>query len=346
MTIQPAVLILSNPSVCLRRLALVELLGRGLDDPEVQELTPLCTEDPLVSGLASSQGPDGSWKAGDLPGAPPRSRLLSTTQALLSLGYFGFSSEFPPVRKAAEYLFSLQSENGSWPLPEAGTEEEGHQGYTLIPLQTALPLRALSMAGYAQDPRSEKAFNWLLEQRLPDGAWPTGWAAGVHGFVAGYRRLAHSRWGCRSNTTGALACLALHPILCHGPEAQRALDLILGRETREQYGLGFETARMTGAEESRGFFTYYARYDLAQILDLCWRVDASLEDERIQELVAFITRLQGPFGLWDYPRRPQASHWITFDVLRSLTNLGYNPSWTGLEPRTPFRPYPSKQKRF
>ena len=37
----------------------------------------------------------------------------------------------------------------------------------------------------------------LLERRLDDGAWPTGLASGVFGRVAGYRRIAHSRWGCR-----------------------------------------------------------------------------------------------------------------------------------------------------
>jgi hypothetical protein len=44
----------------------------------------------------------------------------------------------------------------------------------MVPLQTALPLRALAMCGYATDPRAERAYAWLLAQRLEDGAWPTG----------------------------------------------------------------------------------------------------------------------------------------------------------------------------
>jgi len=221
----------------------------------------------------------------------------------------------------------------------------------MVPLQTALPLRALATCGYAEDPRAERAYAWLLAQRLPDGAWPTGIAggageAGVYGGVAGYRRLAHSRWGCRSNTTGALICLALHPTRRHGPEARRALDLLLGRETREEAAVGYEVARVLGAEPSRGFLTYYARFDLGLMLCLCARVGAATDDARVADLVAFVRGLQGPHGLWEYARRPQVSRWVTFDLLRSLSRIDAAGEWVGLEPRTPFQPYPSRDRRY
>ena len=34
--------------------------------------------------------------------------------------------------------------------------------YHMIPLQTALPLLGLAWAGYAEDPRAERAYDWLL----------------------------------------------------------------------------------------------------------------------------------------------------------------------------------------
>jgi hypothetical protein len=37
------------------------------------------------------------------------------------------------------------------------------------------------MSGFAEDPRAEQAYAWLLAQRLPDGAWPTGIASGTYG---------------------------------------------------------------------------------------------------------------------------------------------------------------------
>jgi hypothetical protein len=343
-------LLLADPSSCLRWLALRELLGREEGDPEVRELLDLRNRDPLVADLISVQAPDGSWQAdGVLWQGDP---LRATALAMIRLGYLGLGPEHPAVQRGAAYLFSGQREDGAWPLPGGGGETEG---YSMVPLQTAIPLRALAACGYATDPRTERGYEWLLAQRLPDGAWPTGIAGrsvpgavyrpstderGVYGYVAGYRRLAHSRWGCRSNTTGSLICLALHPTRRRGVEARRALDLLLGRETRERQPLGFEVARTVSVEPARGFLTFYARFDMALILDLCWRVGATWEDARVAELAEHVWSLRGAYGLWEYTPRPQASRWVSFDLYRSLSRLDEASDWLSAEPRTPFRPYP------
>jgi len=286
-----APLLLADPSPCLRLLVLRELLGRPEDDAEVRELAGLQETDPLIADLFRLQAEEGSWRSVDLGRTARKGRVVATAHALMRLGYLGFGPEHPAVQRGAEYLFSQQREDGSWPLP---TVREGEaEGYQMIPLQTAIPLRGLAACGYATDPRSERAYEWLLARRLEDGAWPTGMASGNYGGVAGYRRLPHSRWGCRSNTTGALICLALHPERRTGPEAHRALDLLLARETRERHALGFEVARLIGAEPARGVFTYFARFDLALVLDLCWRVGASREEGRVAELVEFVRQQQG-----------------------------------------------------
>jgi hypothetical protein len=336
-----APLLLADPSPCLRWLALRNLFQLPEDHPEVGELDALREDDPLVASLLARQKADGSWKPD--PGAG--STLKVTALALARLGYLGFRSEHPAVQRAAEYLFSQQDTDGSWPVAGERPDHQEEGSYDTIPLQTALPLRGLAACGFAADPRSERAYGWLLAQRLPDGSWPTGRAGAVLGFVAGYRRLAHSRWGCRSNTTAALLCLALHPERRTGPEARRALDLLLGRETRERQPLGFEVARLVGAEPARGFFTYFARFDLALLLDLCARVEASPEDERVAGLIAFIRAERGPFGLWEYLPRPQISRWLTFDLLSSLSRLHPESDWIGSEPRTPFQAYPRGPRR-
>jgi hypothetical protein len=349
-------LLLADPSSCLRLQVLRELLGREEDDPEVRELLDLRNRDPLVGDLISAQAPDGSWQADGVfwQGDPLRATVL----AMIRLGYLGLGPEHPAVQGGAAYLFAGQREDGAWPLPGGEGETEG---YSMMPLQTAIPLRALAACGYATDPRAERGYEWLLAQRLPDGAWPTGIAGrpapdgvhrpdavyrpdaddrGVYGYVAGYRRLAHSRWGCRSNTTGSLICLALHPTRRKGAEARRALDLLLGRETRERQPLGFEVARTVGAEPVRGFLTFYARFDMALVLDLCWRVGATFEDARVADLAEHVRGLQGAYGLWEYAPRPQASRWVSFDLYRSLSRLDEAGDWLSAEPRTPFRPSP------
>jgi len=204
----------------------------------------------------------------------------------------------------------------------------------------------LAFCGWAEDPRAEKGYDWLIAQRLDDGAWPTGTMRGDFRRVAGYRRLPHSRWGCRTNTTAALLSLAHHPRRRKGQAARRALDLLLGRETRDSYHLGFEVARLIGLEPPTGYLTYFARFDPALLLDLCWRIAASLEDERVADLAAFVRGQQGPYGLWTYKRHPQASRWVSFDLLRSLARLDAHGDWVSMEPRTPFQAYTRERRRY
>lgn len=345
-------LLLTDPSPCLRWLVLRHLFGFPEDHPEVQELAGLRASDPLVTTLLTLQEPDGSWKPSGLAeGGIGGSQVLSTAFALTRLGYLGFDRQHPALENGAAYLFAQQRSDGSWPLPmdvdlDEGDSPASQDTTALVPLQTALPLRGLAAVGYAQDPCSERAYEWLLQQRLPDGAWPTGIAWGVYRGVAGYRRLAHSRWGCRSNTTAALLCLALHPQRRSSAEARRALDLLLGRETYEEAALGYEVARLVGAEAPRGFLTFFARHDLALILSLCSQVGAPVEDERLASLLDFIRSQQGPYGLWEYPARPQVARWVTYEILRSLSHLDQAGTWFSQEPRTPFQPYPKRQKRF
>lgn len=346
-----APLLLADPSPCLRALVLRDLLARPLDDPEYGELLSLRERDPLVADLVSRQQPDGSWGrdqvvGGDTAGRGPAGQLRATALALLRLSYLGLPADHSVVLRGVERLFAWQRDDGSWPLPADWDDHEERKGYTMIPLQTALPLRAASACGRATDPRAERAYAWLLAQRLPDGAWPTGINAGNFGGVAGYRRLAHSRWGCRTNTTAALICLALHPERRHGSSARMALDLLLGRETHERHTLGFEIARQVGAEPARGVFTFHARYDVALTLDLCGRVGATLDDERVAQALRFVRDAQGPYGLWEYLPHPEASRWVTFDLLRSLARLDAEGEWVSMEPRTPFRAYQRAQPRF
>lgn len=338
-------LLLADPSPCLRTLVLRDLLLRPADDPEVQELAALRELDTLAAPILAAQNDDGSWTRGDPQWQGDALRM--TFLALMRLGFLGFDGNHPTVARGAEYLFSVQNPDGSWKLQgQAMDDGETHEGYTMIPMQTSLPLRGLAMVGYAEDPRAERAYAWLMDKRLDDGAWPTGYAAGgVLGRVAGYRKLPHSRWGCRANTTGVLLCLAYHPQRHHSEAAQRALDLLLGRETREARLIGNEVTRLIGAAPTRGFTTFYARFDLAMILDLCWRIGATLEDSRVRDLVNFIQELQGEYGLWQAPE-PQASRWLTFDLLRSLSRLDEKGAWVSQEPRTPFQTYPKQPRRY
>jgi hypothetical protein len=334
--IDTVALLLADRSPALRRLALLEVDGAPADDPEVAALAAEVPASPEVAAAL----------------AAPAENLTQLSFTLCRLAHLGLGRGHPAVEERAERLFSAQRGDGSWPFerawggaPRVGGRVPAGEGYEWRPLQTALPLRGLAAAGFATDPRAEGAYEWLLDHRMEDGSWPYGKAAGQRpGAVVGYRRLPRSE-GCRNTTTGALACFAHHPERRLSVEARGALDLLLQRETREEATLGHEVARLLGAEPPRGFATFYARFDLAFILELASRMGAAPTDPRLADLISFLETLRGPHGLWEHPSHPHLSRWLTLDLLASLERL-HQGDWTGSDLRSGFRPYPGRRRRY
>ncbi len=291
-------ILLADRSPSLRRRVLVELLDVPEDDAEVRELDALRDDEARAIPIGGTTTRELGW-------------------SLSRLAHLGLGRGHPIVDRVARKLLRMQSDNGSWPLPRG---KRGEEGYTMSPLQTSLPMRGLAEAGYATHAACERAYTWLLDQRLEDGSWPTGTAAGTRAFVAGYRRLPRSK-GCRSNTTGALACLAHHPERRSSEEARRAADILLRRETREESTFGAEVSRLTGIEEPAGFVTFYARFDLAFLLDLAARAGVSREDRRMGELATELEGRRNDAGLYEHPVYPHLSRWLTLDVLTALRRL-------------------------
>lgn len=337
-------LLLADHSPYLRLLVLTDLMKKPVTDSEVQEVRELCEQDSLVKDIYTFQEKDGSWRADAAGGSDGSSKVQTTAFVLKKLGYLGFQPDHPAVKKAVSFLFSHQLKSGAWSQGEGGNDADAQAEATLI--YTALVLQGISLSGYGEIKQAARAYEWLSSFLLQDGAWPAGFVEGNYRGTAGYRRLAHSRFGCRSTTTGILAAFAYHPVLRRSTRAKRALDHILTTELKESGSIGYEVARITGAESTKGLLTHYARYDCAFILDLCRRTGIGPDDERVGDIIRFLADQRGPYGLWEYTPNPQATRWITFDILRSLSEIETHTDWLSVEPRTPFQKYPGKKKRF
>ncbi|MBN1410233.1 MAG: hypothetical protein JW969_05260 [Spirochaetales bacterium] len=346
----PDVFLLADKSACLRYLVLKTFFNKPDSDPEVKKLKSLRRNDSifyeLTVNIFEKKDPPGKSRTVKKTG----SSLYDTSIALARLGYLGFDKSEPEVQALAGRLFSRQEKDGTWKrdrdLTDKMENEEKTKGKKNSSLTISLPLRGLAACGYATDPRCEKAFDTLLGLQLEDGAWPVYTVNGVNGYIAGYRKMPQSRWGCRTNTTFALLCLSLHPERRKSSEVKKALDLLLGRETNDRYALGEETARMIGIEPARGFLTYFARFDLSVVLRLCARIGASLDDARVKKQVDFLNSLRSGHGFWQNDKYPHASHWLTYDLKKSLNRIEQNRDWMPLRPRTPFQAYPKVEKRF
>lgn len=322
-------LLYGDPSPSLRWRTAVELDGAPDEDAEVKTWRAEIDRSEDIRALVAALRAEG--------------RPLAAGYLLCQLAYLGCRG--PALAEAVDAIFALQQANGSWSVPPDGTE-----GPRFVTMQTVVPLRGIAAAGFATDPRAERAYEWLLGTRLPDGSWPAGPKADLGD--AGrptppekeYRRLTRGL-GCRSATTGAVACLALHPERRRSEAGRIGVDHLLARETRDESTLGWEVSRLVGLERAMGMVTFYATFDLAFLLDLASRCGVSPRDRRVRELVAYLDNLRGPYGLWQHPTHPQLSGWLSFDIESSLRRLG-NGDWIGNEEPASFTPYQRGPRRY
>jgi len=119
-----------------------------------------------VTKVIRKQQDDGFWK---YPGGDTsiRSRenynQLETYRIIGELvEKYGVNKKHPAIQKAAEFLFSFQTEEGDF---------RGIYGTQYTPNYTAMIMEILIKAGYDDDPRIEKGFKWLISIRQSDGGW-------------------------------------------------------------------------------------------------------------------------------------------------------------------------------
>jgi hypothetical protein len=121
---------------------------------------------PPALKIVNKQQANGSWRY------PGKNRqvyfynnydLLETYRNLrLLVEMYGLNRDHPALRKAADYVFACQTQEG---------DIRGIIGDQYMPYYHAAILELLIKAGYADDPRVERGIEWLLAVRGDDSAW-------------------------------------------------------------------------------------------------------------------------------------------------------------------------------
>ena len=123
---------------------------------------------PEVQKIVKKQANDGSW--------PPKIKanasfgvkysLIETWKQLrILIQQYEMNNTHFSIRKAAEFIFSCQTEEG---------DIRGILANQYAPYYTGAIMYLLIKAGYENDPRIDKGFKWLLEMRQDDGGWVIG----------------------------------------------------------------------------------------------------------------------------------------------------------------------------
>ena len=152
----------NEPNV--RYLALRDLLERPAEDAELQEARELAHRQGAIATVLNEMNPEGYWvKAG--PGYGPK--YHSTVWAMILLGQLGASVTCDPrIERACQYLCEhALTEHGQFSY-------NGAPGGTIDCLQGNL-CAALVSLGF-DDPRLDKAFEWMARTVTGEGIAPQG----------------------------------------------------------------------------------------------------------------------------------------------------------------------------
>jgi squalene-hopene/tetraprenyl-beta-curcumene cyclase len=155
----------------------------ALLDPPTEDVTARCVSmlaqlgeragksealDRGVAYLQRTQLPDGSWY-----GRWGMNYIYGTWSVLCALNVAGLDAKAPSVKKAVDWLVSIQNKDGGW--GEGGESYKlDYKGYERAPStasQTAWGLLGLMAAGQVDHPAVKKGIDYLMRTQGTDGFW-------------------------------------------------------------------------------------------------------------------------------------------------------------------------------
>lgn len=122
-----------------------------------------------VDFLRRTQRADGSWY-----GRWGMNYIYGTWSALAGLNAAGLEPDAPEMRRAAEWLISIQNADGGWgeDADSYGLDHAAHRPAPSTASQTAWALLGLMAAGRVGEPAVRRGVDHLMRTQAEDGVWP------------------------------------------------------------------------------------------------------------------------------------------------------------------------------
>ncbi|HWP79024.1 MAG TPA: hypothetical protein VN446_00125 [Candidatus Acidoferrum sp.] len=267
--------------------------------------------------LIKKQLPDGSWKYPSPPGnaaGENYAQYQTFKNSGVLIEKYGFDKAHPAIQKAAEYFFSVQTDEGDF---------RGIYDKQYTPNYTAAISELLVKAGYADDPRIIRAFEWLLLSRQRDGGWALtfrtqGYPVDVtysHPVTIGpddAKPFSHMVTGV------VLRAFAAHPQYQNAPEAKHAGQMLVGSL--------FKNDRYADRGASKYWLQFvfpFCYTDLISALDTLSLLRFSAGEPQIEKAINWFVETQQPSGLWDFKitagrDKANTQLWLALAVCRIL----------------------------
>jgi Prenyltransferase and squalene oxidase repeat len=282
---------------------------------------------PAAQKILKKQQPDGSWPR---PGLHKHEAINDELieawkQFRFLVQVYGFTRDDPAARRAAEFLFSCQTEAG---------DIRGFLANQYATYYTGAILSLLIQAGYEDDPRVEKGLQWLLSMRQDDLGWSVPMITYKLDQATIYRlssEYAEPLEPDRSkpfshNATGmVIRAFAAHSRHRQSKAARVAASLLKSRFFQPDAYTSYQAA------------SYWVRFqypfwwnNLVAALDSVTLIDPS-RDEPMDRALAWLVDHQQPDGLWqasyvegkaeDAARTHETRLWVTLSICRVLRRI-------------------------
>ena len=310
-----------NPSV--RFFALTELLEKPENDPEVKEAKNEIMNIGVVPKILAKQNSQGYWET---PERYYTAKYKGTVWQLIILAELGADGMDERVKKACEFILenSQDHESGGFSVWHSKRTGGGrHNG--VIPCLTGNMVWSLIQFGFLDDPRVERAINWITKyQRFDDGdvQVPKGWP--YDKFTSCF-----SKHSCHMGVAKALKALAAIPVHKRSGDVKSTIEA--GAEywlIHHIYKRSHDLSRVSKPSWLKFSFPHMYQTDALEILDILTTL--GYRDERMQEAVDLVISKQDDNGRWSLERtfngrfqtnieqKGKPSKWITLNALKVL----------------------------
>lgn len=278
-------------------------------------------QQPETLKILNRQQENGAWA---YPSRPPgKSRVnedYDQIETFRQLGIlvvkYGLGRWHPVIAKAAKFLFSRQAEEGDF---------RGIYGNQYSPNYSAAIMELLIQAGYADDPRIERGFQWLLSIRQRDG----GWAVPLRTLNAKYNAVVNgpilqpdaTKPFSHMITGVVLRAFAAHPIYQSSSQARAAGELLAARFFASDKYPDRQTPEFWTSFSYPFWFT-----DLLSAMDSLSQMGFTIHNPHIHKAMDWFIANQAESGAWQVKllrtgKGKEGELWISLGICRVLKRI-------------------------
>lgn len=333
----------SNPSI--RYFTLRDILDKKEDNSEVliaKKAIPLSS---IVTKILTKQKPEGYWED---PISPYIPKYKSSYWQIMILGHLGMDKTDARVRKACEFIFRFQQDEGGFSCysleqllreyerrkkqgrkpPPVPADEWAAQIYyqQQISCLTGNMSAALIRIGYKDDPRVKKALEWLVKIQMEDGGWQCPYWP-VH---------AKDKHSCFMGTACAMEAFSEIPKQDLTKEMKKTIEkgaefLIMHRLFKADH----HDYKIIKQPWLKLGFPWFWSYNILRGLDVLTKLGYT-KDERLRDAVEILMQKRQKNGTWILENAPigrmhtnieqksKPSKWITLIALRVFKRISKN----------------------